>query len=356
MSEENVPKLRLKPKLAAAPVNAPLPPAVVSPAAEQVPPPSVSGEAKAVRLKPKLAALSPQNVAPPAAAPETVPSPFESSSIPGGFPPPGGLSPASAPGAEKSAAKFALRPKVAVDPQATIPPAFPPPLPPTKESASQSPIPPPDYVDPERSDENPVMAVPRSVTSRPFPPPPANFPPPPTGGDKPAPPWAHSRTAAAEPKKKNFILVGGGVFVALAVLGGAFYAYKKFTAEPAPPPAKPTVTAVKKEPDPVVPPHEETKPVAAPVTETSPTVSVPETAPVEVAPPPPSPAFKAWVDALRIGGVRGGAAARVFIGGTAYAPGEVVNPQLGIVFDSYNTETRHVVFKDKTGATVERRN
>ena len=43
-------------------------------------------------------------------------------------------------------------------------------------------------------------------------------------------------------------------------------------------------------------------------------------------------------------------------GGTAYATGELVNSQLGIIFDSYNAETRHLVFKDKTGAIVERRN
>jgi hypothetical protein len=72
--------------------------------------------------------------------------------------------------------------------------------------------------------------------------------------------------------------------------------------------------------------------------------------------PPASAAFKAWVDNLRVGGVRAGTETRVFIGGTAYAPGEMVNPQLGIVFDSYDAETRHLIFKDKTGAIVRRRN
>jgi hypothetical protein len=85
-------------------------------------------------------------------------------------------------------------------------------------------------------------------------------------------------------------------------------------------------------------------------------------APVPVAPaaPPPPPvaslAFKAWVENLRIGGMRGGANPRVFIEHTAYGPGDVVNPQLGISFVSFNAETRMLIFKDKTGATVELRN
>jgi cytoskeletal protein RodZ len=82
-------------------------------------------------------------------------------------------------------------------------------------------------------------------------------------------------------------------------------------------------------------------------------------APVPVEPeqtaPPPSPAFRAWVDGLRISGVRAGANPRVFIERTAYSPGDLVNPQLGITFEGYNAETRKLSFKDRTGAVVERR-
>ncbi|HLP24253.1 MAG TPA: hypothetical protein VK477_01155, partial [Acidobacteriota bacterium] len=85
-------------------------------------------------------------------------------------------------------------------------------------------------------------------------------------------------------------------------------------------------------------------------TEPSPTVARP------TLPPPPSVAFKAWVQNLRISGVRGGANPRVFIERTAYAPGDLVNPQLGILFETYNAESRMIVFKDKSGAIVERRN
>ena len=155
--------------------------------------------------------------------------------------------------------------------------------------------------------------------------------------------------------------------VVLAVLGGVFFAYKKFTAVPRAHPAAAKI-ATKPQNEEVAPTPVETKPEpavpgsGAAVVDSSPTqpkaVVAPEPEPVEVAPPPPPPsvAFRAWVDALRVGGVRAGATTRVFIGGTAYATGELVNPQLGIIFDSYNAETRHLVFKDKTGATVERRN
>jgi hypothetical protein len=45
----------------------------------------------------------------------------------------------------------------------------------------------------------------------------------------------------------------------------------------------------------------------------------------------------------------------VLISNTAYAPGDLVNPQLGIRFVSYNPATRILVFRDGTGASVERR-
>jgi len=40
---------------------------------------------------------------------------------------------------------------------------------------------------------------------------------------------------------------------------------------------------------------------------------------------------------------------------TTYDVGDLVNPTLGITFEGYNATTRLVTFKDKTGATVERR-
>jgi cytoskeletal protein RodZ len=71
--------------------------------------------------------------------------------------------------------------------------------------------------------------------------------------------------------------------------------------------------------------------------------------------PPASATFKAWVQNAKVSGVRAGANPRVFIERTAYAQGDLVNPQLGIVFDGYDAETRLLRFKDASGAVVERR-
>jgi hypothetical protein len=99
-------------------------------------------------------------------------------------------------------------------------------------------------------------------------------------------------------------------------------------------------------------------PGAAPVQDERPEPTLapaPPPAPVKPAPPQPSLAFKAWVINLKIRGVRGGEAQRVFIDRTSYVPGDVVNPQLGIVFAGYDESRRLLTFQDKTGATVERR-
>ena len=154
-------------------------------------------------------------------------------------------------------------------------------------------------------------------------------------------------------------MIAGGAIAAAVVLGGGFFAYLKLTAPPPPPPRPKVVVKpkppVEKAPEPVV---------VAETPKPEPAAEVPKPAekpaPVVPAAPPPPPAaslaFKAWVENLKISGVRAGAAPKVFIGGTAYAPGDLVNPQLGISFVGYNPETRMIHFKDASGATVERRN
>jgi hypothetical protein len=156
----------------------------------------------------------------------------------------------------------------------------------------------------------------------------------------------------------KIVKLGASVLVAVAIVGGGFIAYKKFmTPRPAPEPVAapkaaeapaPAADEAKSEPSTT---ETEPKP-AAPIVKAQPAPKPAEA----YEPPPPSAAFKAWVDALRVGGVRAGANTRVFIGGTAYEPGELVNPQLGIIFEGYDSATRHLIFKDKSGATVERRN
>jgi hypothetical protein len=128
-------------------------------------------------------------------------------------------------------------------------------------------------------------------------------------------------------------------------------------AKPAPPAAAPAKA--------VEAPAAEKSPAVSPPAPVEPKPAVAETAPAKAAeppkpvvpppPPPPSAAFHAWVENLQIRGVRGGAVPRIFIGSSSYQRGDLVNPQLGITFESYNDTTRVLTFRDKTGAKVERR-
>jgi hypothetical protein len=70
---------------------------------------------------------------------------------------------------------------------------------------------------------------------------------------------------------------------------------------------------------------------------------------------PPSQSFRAFVDRLKIGGVRVGPPARLFLGGVTYKPGDVIDEGLGIVFVSVDVTAQEIVFKDGTGAVVRRR-
>ena len=239
-----------------------------------------------------------------------------------------------------------------------------------------------------------------------FPPPPGKFPPP----NAPFPPPAAAAEAGKAKKvrkpatkKQKLITFGAVGFIVLLALGWAVS--RVLSANAAPPvvehkpvpkkaPVKPAATAEKPAENPAEKPAEatpatavaetpapagtkapeskpvETKPAEAKPAETTPATATPaptQTAPVAavtappapVAPPPPPPAslqFKAGVEALKISGVRGGSSPRIFIGGTSYQVGDLVNPQLGITFEGYNSHTRSIIFKDKTGAIVERRN
>jgi hypothetical protein len=159
-----------------------------------------------------------------------------------------------------------------------------------------------------------------------------------------------------------------GAIAAVVILGGGFFAYRKLTAPPPEPPprpkpaAKPAAPPAAPQPEPVVEKPAETPAAAEPAPTSAPqepvaTLTAGPAAPALPPPPPaPSVAFRSWVENLHVSGVRAGASPRVFIGGTAYAAGDLVNPQLGIIFEGYDSEKRLLIFRDKSGATVERRN
>ena len=355
MSDESPPKFRLKVKTASEPANA------ASAAGTPVPEPAaapVTNEAKAIRLKPRLAEETAAQKISPVAAPEA-------RSVAADFPPPFPPEPVprpepaifEAPAAEKYEVKFKLRrkgsapepvagPAAAADPaQAATPiPRFP----------HDGPVPAPVLRDTEEGGSPAAVTSVRNVTAMPFPPRAGNFPPPPSAA-RPPPPWARV-PAPAVVTKRRLVVWSGAIVVILVVGAGGFFGYSKFTAEPPPPPPKakplalpPVSVAVK--------PAKEAAPVVV-AAQATPAVSSPAVVAVKVVPPPPqaNPEFEAWVKRLKIGGIRAGANPRVFIGGTAYATGELVNPSLGIMFETYDPETRVLTFRDTSGAKVERKN
>lgn len=68
-----------------------------------------------------------------------------------------------------------------------------------------------------------------------------------------------------------------------------------------------------------------------------------------------SPAFRAWVAAVRINGVFQGPPARALINGRTVRAGQTVDEVLGIVFDRVEADNRSIVFRDASGATIARK-
>jgi hypothetical protein len=65
--------------------------------------------------------------------------------------------------------------------------------------------------------------------------------------------------------------------------------------------------------------------------------------------------FRTFVANAKVSGVFQGTPARAFINGKLARAGETVDAALGIVFDRIDAEKRHIIFRDRTGATVTRR-
>lgn len=110
----------------------------------------------------------------------------------------------------------------------------------------------------------------------------------------------------------------------------------------------------------IVPPPRKADPkpqekAVAPVTSTtelSPGVRATTTASVDG---DAAPAFRAWVAQVRISGVFQGTPARVLINGKTVPAGQVVDEPLGIIFDGVDPQTKTLIFRDSTGATVARK-
>ncbi|WP_438480375.1 hypothetical protein [Oleiharenicola lentus] len=398
MSDEQVPRLRLKPKLAADPhAAAPETAApekshdetVTTPAPEapldSLVPPSSDEAPKFVRLKPRLSVAPPAEQVtgtlpaevPPSPELVTPAAPIASPAV--SLKPASGEPAADAP-KDKPMGKFSLRPK-AIAPVTPPKSSTTPPI--TAEAAKVAPLSMPVPPSPgtaavdtgEEGEPAEITAI-RQASSSPFPPPTAQFP----------TPGAKDGASGAAVKGKS----GGSRKMVLALLlvvvaGGGYFAYTHFLAEPAPEPlpprklaANPTTAqgqAVAKVQDLTkqaeaqvnatvneIMPDEAAKAAASNPATTPNAVSTAPSPNVIGATPPPAPApvasiaFKGWVENLRIGAVVGGTTPKVFIGSTAYVVGDLVNPQLGILFESYHLETRTLTFRDRTGARVTKRN
>jgi hypothetical protein len=71
--------------------------------------------------------------------------------------------------------------------------------------------------------------------------------------------------------------------------------------------------------------------------------------------PDANAAFRAFVANGKITGVIGGVPPKVLFNGRMMRAGDIVDPQLGITFDSIDPERKLIIFKDKSGATVTRK-
>ena len=152
------------------------------------------------------------------------------------------------------------------------------------------------------------------------------------------------------------LLVGGGA-------GGYFYVMQ----EDAPPPI-----AIKRATPPVVKPAAEAPVAATPETveplppppvavAIEPLLTGPESAltaptavskPAKAAPVPVmTPAFRLWIDGVRINGVAisAGSAPRVIINGRLVRPGDTIDNAEGIVFESLDAENKQVMFRNRAG-------
>ena len=332
------------------------------------PPPAPGPESPAgaapekVRLKVRIP-IEPTPAAPPAEPP-----------VPVGAPEPPSLPAREDKG--EAGIKLKLKPKV-VPPPGSIPPA-------PAQAALTPPAPTPEVSEVPAAYHPPFPPPPAPPGTRPFvrieaksgaavPPPPA---PPPA--PVPEPPLLTSVEAKPPNLRLGLVTILLFGIVVIVFSGIGYRTYKKLTTMP----AKPVPQSVLK----ATPAPPATKP-AAPTTpegravqkarEVVAAVSANRTGPANevmestrgstaVAPKAPSAAaspavvapsqrFRMFIDRLKVGGVRVGPPARMFLGGVTYKPGDVIDQELGVVFVNVDVTAQEMVFRDGTGAEVRRR-
>jgi hypothetical protein len=116
---------------------------------------------------------------------------------------------------------------------------------------------------------------------------------------------------------------------------------------PDPPPGTPPATTAKQPAD-----ARRASPTATTTTKVSPGVTA--TTQMEAAAEASAP-FRSFVANAKVSGIFQGNPSRAVINGRLIRMGEVVDPTLGIIFEGIDSQGRHLVFKDRSGATVSRR-
>jgi hypothetical protein len=198
-------------------------------------------------------------------------------------------------------------------------------------------------------------------------------------------PTLRSTEPPVPPKQDRRATLGIGLL--LLILAGACIYWFFFRKPAHTPAAAPVVTSPPAAPKPVAPVTVEPQPrLPEPVASTLPDHALvsgespvkttagaaaaagvippaPSTTPAAVSLPPiatpepagPSPQFRAFVDHLKISGVRTGPPARLFVDGVACRPGDAMDRELGVIFVGVDGDAGEIVFKDATGAIARRR-
>jgi 3-oxoacyl-ACP reductase-like protein len=99
----------------------------------------------------------------------------------------------------------------------------------------------------------------------------------------------------------------------------------------------------------------ETPGALAPASPSAPAAVNPLPPPLPPPQPEPTLQFRAFVDHLKINGVRTGPPPRLFVEGISCRPGDVLDHDLGVIFDGLDSTSNEIIFKDATGAVVRRR-
>ncbi|MEZ0217010.1 MAG: hypothetical protein ACAH89_07740 [Rariglobus sp.] len=150
-------------------------------------------------------------------------------------------------------------------------------------------------------------------------------------------------------RRSPVILLVAVVVVLLLAGGGAYFFLSKDNSAASAPqaPVKPVVPVVAVPKAPVV----QIAPLPPPPAPLQPVVTTPDP---NTPPPAPvaTPAFRTWVSAARVSGVRAGNSTMAILNGRLARPGDMVDAAEGIVFEGVDGEQKLLNFRGRNGAVL----